>query len=228
MKKFFIGLLSGLMLTSVVYAQNVDILLNSIKVKVNGQLVQADNILYNGRTYVPLRAISEILNKDVVWDAATSTANINDKSTTNSDPNQEVISKLDSYIVDIETQTNRKIPQEQRDLLKDYVKNNPVQKLSSDQTTLRRKDFDKNKSNIIKEWETKTGQTWPTYSKDVLSDAGKVLRKTGNNYDAHHIIELSYGGANEWWNMHPAAYPNEHQGGIHRKNGIANELFDEE
>lgn len=61
-----------------------------------------------------------------------------------------------------------------------------------------------------------------------MSEANKVLRKNGYNYDAHHIIELSYGGPNIWWNMHPAAFPNEHQGGIHRKGSIGNELFDGE
>ena len=39
----------------------------------------AENVLINGRTYVPLRAISEILNKDVIWDGKTSTAEIKNK-----------------------------------------------------------------------------------------------------------------------------------------------------
>lgn len=60
--------------------QNISVMFNSIKIKVNGSTVQADNILYNGTTYLPLRAISTLLNKDVVWDANTNTANINDRT----------------------------------------------------------------------------------------------------------------------------------------------------
>lgn len=233
MNKFLKGVLIGaifsalLMASMPAIAESIDVAFNKIKVSVNGKPVTADNVLINGRTYVPLRAISDILNKDVVWDPQTSTANINDKGIVKEEPNKEVINKIESYLEDIETQTNRKIPQNQKDLIITYVKNNPVKKLSSDETTLHRKEFDSKKTAILKEWTSKTGQSWPTYLNDVLSESGKLLRKAGNNYDAHHIIELSYGGPNVWWNMHPAAYPEEHQGGIHRKDGIANELFED-
>jgi UPF0720 protein yxiD len=39
------------------------------------------------------------------------------------------------------------------------------------------------------------------------------------------VIENSYGGNNEWWNIHPARFPNEHQAGIHRTGSPARELF---
>jgi len=61
---------------------NINVKFNSINLKVNGSPVQADNILYNDTTYVPLRAIAEMLDKDVGWDAATRTASINDKEVT--------------------------------------------------------------------------------------------------------------------------------------------------
>ena len=44
-------------------------------------------------------------------------------------------------------------------------------------------------------------------------------------YDAHHIIESSYGGPNQWWNMHPARFPDQHQQGIHRAGGPSNQIF---
>lgn len=58
--------------------QTIQVLLNKVNLKVNGQPVQTDHILYNGTTYTPLRAVAEMLNKDVGWDADTNTASIND------------------------------------------------------------------------------------------------------------------------------------------------------
>lgn len=56
----------------------IDVVLNSINLRVSGQAVQADNILYNGTTYVPLRAVAQMLGKTVGFDSATNTASIND------------------------------------------------------------------------------------------------------------------------------------------------------
>lgn len=64
----------------------------------------------------------------------------------------------------------------------------------------------------IKEWEQKTGQTWP-------------LDSNGRKYQLHHIIEQQYGGPHEWWNAHPARFPDQHQGGIHGAGSPARELF---
>jgi hypothetical protein len=44
--------------------------------------------------------------------------------------------------------------------------------------------------------------------------------KKGAPYDAYHIIENVYGGPHEWWNIHPASNPIEHQVGIHAKDAI--------
>jgi len=49
---------------------------NTITIYVNGAKVEADNFVYDGRTYVPLRKISEMLTKDVSWDQLTNTASI--------------------------------------------------------------------------------------------------------------------------------------------------------
>ena len=45
-----------------------------MNLKVNDQPVDADNILYNGTTYIPLRKTAEILGCDVGWDSDTDTA----------------------------------------------------------------------------------------------------------------------------------------------------------
>ena len=48
-----------------------------VNVKVNGIDVACDTILRDGTTYIPLRAVSEALGANVVWDQSTSTASIN-------------------------------------------------------------------------------------------------------------------------------------------------------
>lgn len=84
-KWFIIGIIFTLIITlsfpSLAYVakQKIEVTFNEIKIKVNNADVTKPNILYNGTTYVPLRAIGEILNKDVVWEGATKTAHINDK-----------------------------------------------------------------------------------------------------------------------------------------------------
>ena len=59
-------------------------------VYVDGKEVQADNFLYNDTTYLPIRAVSEALGKDVQYDNQTSTATISEKK---EDDNMAVTSK---------------------------------------------------------------------------------------------------------------------------------------
>jgi hypothetical protein len=81
MKKLIIGVAIGSVLTYSLpaLAESISVELNKINVQVNNSPVTGENILYNGRTYVPLRAISEMLGKDVVWNSDNNTAYINDK-----------------------------------------------------------------------------------------------------------------------------------------------------
>lgn len=80
-KQLIAGIIIGAVLFNAIpaLAETVEILFNSINVTVNGQKVEAENILHNGRTYVPLAEIAKMLDKEVGWDDATRTASINDK-----------------------------------------------------------------------------------------------------------------------------------------------------
>lgn len=92
-KSLLLSILIIILITGNVFAielqQNIPVIFNSINIEVNGQKVDADNLLYNGTTYVPLRRIAEILGKEVIWDSATNTARINDKSFLQSDDERE-------------------------------------------------------------------------------------------------------------------------------------------
>lgn len=87
MKKYIKGVITGAIIASVLMntafsatvKKSIEVVYNSINITVNGDKVNSDNILYNGTTYVPLRAISEILGKEVRWDKSTNTASINDE-----------------------------------------------------------------------------------------------------------------------------------------------------
>lgn len=84
-KGFILGVIVATLLMSTAFGasvtKSIEVMLNSVNLKVNGKDVQADNILYEGTTYVPLRAISEMLGKEVGWDQETKTASINDQVT---------------------------------------------------------------------------------------------------------------------------------------------------
>lgn len=93
MKKELKGFIAGVLLTSTVVVcapafagsilKSIKVAVNSVTVTVNGEKVTADNFVYEGRTYVQLRNICELLGKDLTWDKATSTAGINDKKVDN-------------------------------------------------------------------------------------------------------------------------------------------------
>ena len=99
-KERFKGMLIGIVMMSILFigtnltiAQSINktitVAFNKINIAVNGTKVNAENISYNGTTYVPLRAISEMLGKEVVWNGNTSTADINDKITKNEEKEKE-------------------------------------------------------------------------------------------------------------------------------------------
>lgn len=56
-------------------SQNIQVIYRNIKLVVNGVPVQtsAEPFIYNGTTYLPVRAVSEALGQDVSWDGETST-----------------------------------------------------------------------------------------------------------------------------------------------------------
>lgn len=59
-------------------AETIKVIRNYVTILVNGEEVEVDNFLHNGTTYVPLRAISEILDKEVGWNQYSKDVTITD------------------------------------------------------------------------------------------------------------------------------------------------------
>jgi hypothetical protein len=91
-----------------------------------------------------------------------------------------------------------------------------LKKLSPEETAARRDEFDDKKSELKKQWSKENGQPWPKYDQDVYSSNGKIIRKAGGDYDAHHIQPLGMNGKNEASNITPL-HANEHydKQGVH-------------
>jgi len=60
---------------------NIPVQYNNIKVVVDGKELSTSKepFVYDGTTYLPLRAVAEAVGMDVTWDAATKTANFTAK-----------------------------------------------------------------------------------------------------------------------------------------------------
>lgn len=135
-------------------------------------------------------------------------------------PNEQIVEKkqpeniesnLSNYFSDLKKRSDcpdtiKERPFEARDL----------KKLSPEETAAKRDEFDDKKSDLKKQWSEAHGQPWPKYNNDVYSSNGKMIRKAGGDYDAHHIQPLGMGGKNEASNITPL-HANEHydKQGVH-------------
>lgn len=133
--------------------------------------------------------------------------------------------RFSEYIQEVQKITNREIPSQQKELIDKALRENEFTKLSKEAREVAAREFKNSRASLIQKWEQMTGSTWPRYAEDVFNEAGDVIRRAGQPFDAHHIIELSTGGPNEWWNLHPARFPSEHQNGIHAAENLARKIF---
>ena len=91
-KKILCPVLVLLLCSTVVFAQN------AVRVYVNGTRVNEDVILKDGRTYIPLRAVSEAMGADVAWDEASFSAHI---SFTEDDAIAKIVETVSPSVVTI-------------------------------------------------------------------------------------------------------------------------------
>jgi len=131
----------------------------------------------------------------------------------------EIKEVIDAYLMDLKAKS------EFASTLKDVVIDIKDLKLQPKEVVKElRKEFEKNKEKLIKEWEKQNNKEWPRYKEDIVNDKGVVVRKAGDYYDAHHIHPLCLGGKNVASNITPLEYGKHVD--IHRKFGSCTKLID--
>lgn len=98
MKQYTKGIITGLIISAVIaavptLAANIDALLNPVRININGvdtyqwgDNIELDNgtqtpssILYNGTTYLPMRKLGELMDKQIYWNGDTQTVSMTGK-----------------------------------------------------------------------------------------------------------------------------------------------------
>ena len=97
-----------------------------------------------------------------------------------------------------------------------------MEKQSSERVAELREEFDDNKPKLRKEWEIQNGREWPKYTEDVYNENGQIIRRKGDNYDAHHIQPLCLGGENIASNITPLDIYSHRD--VHSSNGSCKNL----
>ncbi len=105
---------------------------------------------------------------------------------------------LDDYFIDLKEKSDCS-----ETILDRPFEVSDLDKLTPEENAEMRDEFDDKKSQLKREWEEMNGMPWPKYEEDVYSSNGKLIRKSGSEYDAHHIQPLGMGGKNEVENITP-------------------------
>ncbi len=126
--------------------------------------------------------------------------NNNDGFETKEDDNFEknIEEILDEYFTDLKEKSE--CPET---LLEKTFDASDLKKRSPEENAVMREEFSEKKVLLKKAWEEVNGRPWPKYEQDVFSENGKLIRKAGSDYDAHHIQPLGMGGRNEANNITP-------------------------
>jgi len=172
--------------------KSIQVVMNGINLVVDGQIIPDDNILYNGTTYVPIRAVAEALGKEVKWDAKTNTVEIGDKA-------QDVVEKNGIRIYpktiryqDECTEVNLKIP------VIEGMKNSAVMDQLNQAFEKKALDFkketEKTTQEVIEEakkhgWPLRTGSVYTEYEARINDNQTMSISVTYYQYTggAHGI-----------------------------------------
>jgi hypothetical protein len=85
MRKSIKGYIAGFLTAAIIFSgtlafaettEMIEAIFGRVQLEVDGEAVEQDTLLYNGTTYVPLRAAAEILGMEVGWNEASQTASL--------------------------------------------------------------------------------------------------------------------------------------------------------
>lgn len=111
---------------------------------------------------------------------------------------------INLYIQKLQTLSEHNILNQQITPLRNfYLQNNNKHPIKESRHQVR-KDFNKQKSSLKKEWQMKYNIAWPML---ILTKKG-ITKKL--SFEAHHIIPINAGGINKWWNITPLS-PRNHK-----------------
>ncbi|MDL2248731.1 copper amine oxidase N-terminal domain-containing protein, partial [Tyzzerella sp. OttesenSCG-928-J15] len=82
--------------------QTIEAIFGRVGLMVDGVKVEQETLLYDGTTYVPLRAAAEILGKEVNWNEKTNTADIISPVVEENLPKDEKLEEIEPEIIDNE------------------------------------------------------------------------------------------------------------------------------
>lgn len=139
------------------------------------------------------------------------------------DKNAEIEADKRAYVEDIKSRSP--CPET---IDEESVCESDFKRLSPEENKLKREEFEEKKAQLIKEWEQNNGREWPRYETDVYSSNGRLIRRPGMRYDAHHLQPLCLGGENVAENITPLHADDhfDHQG-VHSSNSPCSKLMKE-
>ena len=133
---------------------------------------------------------------------------------------QDVKQTRQDYINDLE-----KLAKYPETIDKERINSFEVTEVSKEQMEIKHAEFDDIKGDLKNQWEKIHGIPWPKYESDVYSHKGNLLRRAGDDYDAHHIHPLSKGGENTVENITPMHVNNHYdKQGIHASGSSCSKL----
>lgn len=138
--------------------------------------------------------------------------------------NELFIKHFNEYISEIERLTETKIPEMQKQKILEFVTENPLQHLTKEERNQAKKQYNLKRGHMIKDWELNTGKKWPYSGSRLKNERGRLLSNKPVRHQLHHIILISYGGPNKWWNSHPAH--NDAHVKIHGKESVSKRIFE--
>jgi len=110
---FILGVLVSLIVVASIptFADSIAVVINGISITINGKKIASINqqftldngstvpysIVYKGTTYLPMKKLAELLNKDITWDNSTKTAGIYDKGTAPVKVTSGAVTKMETY-----------------------------------------------------------------------------------------------------------------------------------